>query len=70
MEAQPSGETETEGFVCTSESVESGEGMRARLSVSFSNPYHFSEVFELASPGEELEIFFTNEWTKVPDFAD
>ena len=63
-------EVEPRRFVCTSESVENGTGMRARLTVEISNRYRFEEVFELASAGQELEVFFTNRWTRIPDLAD
>jgi hypothetical protein len=63
-------EVEPKRFVCTSESVESGSGMRARLTVEVSDRYRFHETFELASPGQELEVFFTNSWTRVPNLAD
>jgi hypothetical protein len=63
-------QVEPKRFVCTSESVESGPGMRARLTVEVSHRYRFRETFELASPGQELEVFFTNSWTRVPDLAD
>lgn len=57
-------------FVCTSEEVENGPGMRARLTVEIKDRYRFVEVFELAGPGEELKLYFTNQWTRVPDLAD
>jgi hypothetical protein len=60
-------ETEPRRFVCTAEAIESGPGMRSRLTVEISDPYRFEEIFELASPGEELRVYFTNSWTRVPD---
>lgn len=57
-------------FVCVSERVEGGSGFRARLTVEIMNRYRFQETFELASPGEELEVYFSNEWTRIPDLAD
>jgi hypothetical protein len=60
-------ETEPRRFVCTAESIESGPGMQARLTVEISDAYSFDETFELASPGEELQVYFTNTWTRVPD---
>ncbi len=45
---------EPKRVVCTSESVESGSGMRARLTLKIGDRYRFEEVFELAAPGEEL----------------
>ncbi len=63
-------ESETMRFVCTSERVENGTGMQARLTVELADRYRFEETFELASPGEELEVYFTNTWARVPDLAD
>lgn len=63
-------QVEPKRFVCTSENVESGPGMRARLTVEIKDRYRFEEIFELAAPGKELELYFTNHWTRVPDFAD
>jgi hypothetical protein len=57
-------------FVCTTEEVENGPGMRARLTVEIKDRYRLVEIFELAGPGEELKLYFTNQWTRVPDFAD
>lgn len=31
--------------------------------------YRFEETFELASPGEELQHYFTIQWTKVPELV-
>ncbi len=59
MEAKP--------FTCTTQSVESGPGMRARLTVEIEDRLRFSETFELAGPGQELEVYFTNKWTKAPE---
>ncbi len=63
-------EVEPDRFVCTTENVESGTGMRARLAVQISNRYQFDETFELASPGKELEVYFTNRWTRMPSLSD
>lgn len=52
--------------ICVSEQVESGPGMRARLTLEIHSAYRFDEVFELASPGADLEVYFTSEWTRVP----
>lgn len=41
--------------------------MRARLTFELANAHHFEEIFELASPGEELLVYFTDTWTRVPD---
>ena len=61
---------EPKRFVCTSESVESGDGLRARETVEIEDRYRFVETFELASPGEELEVFFTNRWARVPALGE
>jgi hypothetical protein len=63
-------DVEPKKFVCTTESVENGPGMRARLTVEISDRYRFDEIFELASPGKELEVYFTNRWTRVPNLDD
>ena len=57
-------------FVCTTEHVENGPGWKARLTVEVRDPYRFGETFELAPPGKELEVYFTNSWTRIPDLAD
>ena len=59
-------ETEGTRIVCTSERVESGPGMRSRLTIEIIDAYSFAETFELASPGEELAVYFTNRWTRIP----
>lgn len=59
--------TEPRRFVCTAKEIESGSGMQARLTVEIVDPYRFEETFELASPGEELQVYFTDTWTRVPD---
>lgn len=59
--------TEPLRFVCTSEDVESGPGMRARLTIELEHEYRFRESFELADAGEELKLLFTNTWTRVPE---
>ncbi len=53
-------------MICVTEHVQGGSGMRARLTLEFHSPYHFDEVFELASPGKELVVLFTNKWTRRP----
>jgi hypothetical protein len=63
-------ETEPKRFVCTSESVESGSGVRARLTVEVQDRYRFEETYELAFPGQELTTYFTNRWTRASDLAD
>ena len=59
---------EVEGlrFVCATENVESGSGWRARVTIEIHDPYSFDETFELASPGQELAVYFTNTWTRSP----
>jgi hypothetical protein len=57
-------------IVCNTESVEGGAGMRARETIEIADGYRFEETFELASPGQELKVFFTNSWTRVPDLDD
>lgn len=57
-------------LVCTSEGVENGAGMRARLTVRIEDRYRFEEVFELASSGEEPGYLLTVRWTRVPDLSD
>jgi hypothetical protein len=44
--------------------------MRARVTIEIADRYRFEETFELASPGQELTVFFTNSWTRVPDLGD
>jgi len=52
---------------CVAEDVESGAGIRARLSIEFESPHLFHETYELAFPkDEELQQYFTNRWTRVP----
>lgn len=63
-------QTEPKRFVCTTEEIENGPGMRARLTVEIKDRYRFVEIFELAGAGEELKPYFTNQWTRIPDFAD
>jgi hypothetical protein len=57
-------------LVCTTENVESGSGMKARLTIEVADRFRFRETFELASAGQELEVYFTNAWTRIPDLAD
>ncbi len=53
--------------VCVSEHVESGPGIRARLTLEFDSPFAFTETYELAFPGDEaLKHYFTNRWTRLP----
>ena len=54
--------------VCTAEAVESGPGIRARLTLLIQDRYRFVERYEIAWAGEEdLQLYFSNEWTRVPD---
>jgi len=61
---------EPKRVVCTSESVESGPGMRSRLTLKIDDRFRFEEVFELAAPGEELAVYFTNVWRRIPVLED
>ena len=54
------------GLVCVSESVESGAGMRARVTIEARNSFEFSETFDLAEVGQELQTLFTNRWLRRP----
>ena len=61
------------GFVCNTESVESGSGVRARWTVKRIAPSAseetseeaFEDTFELGWPGKELQHLFTNRWTRA-----
>lgn len=55
-----------EGFTCESEKVEGGPEIRARWKVTFVDRYRFEETFELASPGKDYSLLFTNRWTRKP----
>ena len=59
-------ENEDSRIVCNSEQVESGPGMRSRLTLEITDAFSFTEIFELAAPGEELTVYFTNQWTRIP----
>jgi hypothetical protein len=59
-------DTSTSKIVCVTEHVESGPGVSARYTIEIQNPYSFNEIFELAWPGEELSVYFTNRWTRRP----
>jgi hypothetical protein len=63
-------EVDQQTVVCTTESVESGPGIRARLRLEIVDRYRFNERYELAWPGRDYELYFTNEWTRVPSFDD
>lgn len=57
-----------ERLVCVTEHVESGPGIRARLTLEFESPYAFTEIYELAFPKDpELLHYFTNRWTRLPE---
>ena len=60
-------ETEPMRFVCTGEEIESGPGMRSRLTIEIADSHRFDEIFELGWPGKELQVYFTNTWTRIPD---
>lgn len=57
--------------VCTSETVESGPGIRARLTLVIQDRYRFQEKYEIAWRGdEELQPYFANQWTRIPDSVE
>jgi hypothetical protein len=51
---------------CEAEEVESGPGWQARLELEIKSPYELIERFWLAEPGQELEQYFENRWTRIP----
>jgi hypothetical protein len=53
-------------LVCVSENIENGPEMRARLTIEFENKFRFSEKFELAGPGEDLQLLTAITFTRVP----
>ncbi|MFQ5349506.1 MAG: hypothetical protein ACE5EG_03565 [Thermoanaerobaculia bacterium] len=55
--------------VCASDAVESGPGIRSRMTLEIQDRYRFTERYELGFPGQELEIYFTNRWTRSPELA-
>ena len=57
-------------LVCTTEAVESGPGIRARLTLEIRDRFQFVERFELGWPGQEIELYFTNQWTRAPALSD
>lgn len=59
-------ELEARKVVCVSEAVESGAGIRARLTLEITDRYRFTETYELGFPNRELEHYFTNRWTRSP----
>lgn len=63
-------DVESMRLLCTTESMENGPGMKARYTLKISDRYRFEEIFELASTGEELQVYFTNQWTRVAKLDD
>lgn len=59
-------ESEQRKFVCVTESVENGGGLRARWTMTMVNDYVVDEIFELAELGGELRVFFRNRWERMP----
>jgi hypothetical protein len=60
-------DTEDKRLVCVTEHVENGPGIRARLTMELESPYAFTEIYELAFPGdEELQHYFTSRWARLP----
>lgn len=57
-------------LVCVTEAMENGKGMRARLTLELEDRFRFVEIFELAPPGEELDVYFNVRWTRAPDLDD
>lgn len=57
-------------LVCVSENVENGAEMSARLTIEFENKFRFSEKFELAGPGEDLQPFTAITFTRVPGLPE
>jgi hypothetical protein len=51
---------------CIAEEIENGTGMQARLTLEIHDAFSFDEVYELAFPGEDLSVYFTNRWTRRP----
>lgn len=63
-------ETSPKRIRCTSRFIEDGPDMRARLTIEIESRYRFTETFELAGAGDDLQTYFTNTWTRKPDLAD
>jgi len=55
---------------CLTESVENGPGMRARFVLEIEDAYRAKETFEIAAAGEDLKLYFTNAWTRLPSNDD
>ena len=51
---------------CEAEAIESGPDWHARLQLEIESPFLFIERFWLAEPGNELELYFENRWTRKP----
>ena len=62
-------DVEPRRLVCTTESVENGTGMKARYTLEISDGYRHNETFELAGPEEELQVYFTNRWSRTPNLG-
>ena len=59
-------ETDGSTIVCTTEAVESGPGIRARLTLEIVDRFRFVERYELGFPGEELQSYIEIQWTRKP----
>jgi len=57
-------------LVCTTEAVEGGPGIRARRTIEIIDQYKFVENYEIGWPGKELELYFTNTWTRTPTLGE
>ena len=57
-------------LVCVSENIENGPEMSARLTIESDNNYSFSEISELAGPGEDLQPFTAITFTRVPGLSE
>lgn len=53
-------------LVCQTEDVENGPGIRARLTLEIHSAFEFDEIYELAFPGNDFAVYFTNRWTRIP----
>lgn len=59
-------EVEDNRIECVSEAVESGPGIRARLTLDILDPYRFTETYHLGFSGREPEHYLTVQWTRSP----
>ena len=57
-------------IICVAKNVENGPGMKARLTIQFDTVFRFSEIFELAGPGEELMPFTAITFTRVASLSE